>query len=667
MTTEQPPRRKSARREKGAAFVAGEGLQPLRARHDLPVLAGCLLATLLALWPVCGAEFTSWDDAQTVAKNPWLLADDALTHFWAHPYMDLYIPVTYDMWAAVASGAQQNVPGGLGLDPHAFHAANLLAHLISTALVYALLRRFVGWAPAAAGTLLFGLHPVQVEPVAWVSGMKDVLCGMLCLAALWADPLASLPAPAESPDHKQRRSAAGHTRGRGRAVPLGYASRDTDGATGHVFGGGLARYGAATLLFALSVLAKPTAMVLPAIVVVLAWASRRLTRAALVRLGPWFLISLACAAWTSRFQDNPPPMDAPLWMRPVVALHALGFYAVKLLWPVHLAVDYGCSPAWLRHHPGAWALGLIPVALAGTLLFRKRDPVIAAAAAVFVIGLSPILGLVTFDFQFFSTVADHYLYLPMFGAALALAAIVAMIARKTAGLKPPARAVLAGLIPLIAVALGVRSWFQAWSWRDSRTLFEHTLAVNPNSLAALNAEVRLALAAHQPLAAEGYARRALAVRPDYPDAIVALGSALAMEGREDDAREQFQRAVQISPDSPDALVNLGIALAKRKQLSEAESLFSRAVQVAPENAQAHLQLGTVYLQQRQVDASLHEFELATRLDPQDAQAHANLGWLLIGIGQADRAREQFQAALAIDPNLPPAVNGMRKCESMEKR
>jgi Tfp pilus assembly protein PilF len=642
MSTRNSSRRKPNRPEKRAAVVLATGSPPRRKLYELLILGGCLVATLVALLPVCRADFTTWDDPQTVSKDPWLMAPgaEAFTHFWAHPNMDLYIPVTYDVWAAVASGAVQNLPGGIGLDPHDFHAANLIVHLISTAVVYGLLRRFAGPAGAAAGTLLFGLHPVQVEPVAWVSGMKDVLCGMLCLAALYADPLASVPA--REPAHMKEGS-----------VGLAHAKRR-----------GVVRYLAATLLFALAVLTKPTAMVLPAIVMVIAWATGRLTRQALLRLTPWFLLSLACAVWTRQVQANPPFVDSPLWLRPLVILHALGFYAVKLLAPQRLAVDYGCSPMWLRQHPGAWALGLIPlVVLALLLMLRKRVRSIVAAGAIFVIGLSPVLGLVTFDFQFYSTVADHYLYLPMFGAALALAVAVAMIYRRAIALRPPARIAMALMIPLVAVVLGVTSWFQARKWRDTRTLFDHTLWVNPNSLAALNSKVRFALDAHQPLEAEQFARRALAVRPDYPTAIVALGSALAMEGRDDEALEKFQRAAQIAPDSPEVLVNLGIALAKRKRLTEAQSLFERAVQEAPENAHAHLQLGIVYLQQRKVDASLREFEWATRLDPQDPEAHANLGWVLIGFNRRDQAREQFAAALEIDSSFPSALKGMQYCES----
>jgi hypothetical protein len=145
------------------------------------------IVTVITLWPVCTAEFTSWDDTSAISKNPTMLPPTrhSLEVWWTQPTADLWIPITYTTWGAIAAIAQ--VPGDAGpsLNPYIFHAANLLLHVLAVLVVFELLEILIGkhW-PAAAGAALFALHPVQVEPVAWAAGTKDVLYGLLALVAI---------------------------------------------------------------------------------------------------------------------------------------------------------------------------------------------------------------------------------------------------------------------------------------------------------------------------------------------------------------------------------------------------------------------------------------------------------------------------------------------------
>lgn len=149
-----------------------------------------IIATFAVFAPVCGSEFVAWDDNLNVSKNPSFNPPtiETVAEYWKGPYLDLYIPVTYTIWGLLAAVAQVSVPDAMGirLNPYVFHTANLLVHLTAVLAAYALLRRLIGrqW-PALAGAMLFAIHPLQVEPVAWVTGLKDVLSGMLTIAALW--------------------------------------------------------------------------------------------------------------------------------------------------------------------------------------------------------------------------------------------------------------------------------------------------------------------------------------------------------------------------------------------------------------------------------------------------------------------------------------------------
>src|SRR5262249_20204565 len=155
-----------------------------RRRWPWVVLA---LVTVLVFARVCSFDFSWWDDWQTVHQNPWLKgpAGAALAYYWAHPAYGLYIPVTYSAWIGLAAGSslQQADPKGISLNPWVFHSANLLVHLTASLLAFALLRMLLKKdVPALFGAMLFAIHPVQVESVAWVSGLKDVLAGALSLA-----------------------------------------------------------------------------------------------------------------------------------------------------------------------------------------------------------------------------------------------------------------------------------------------------------------------------------------------------------------------------------------------------------------------------------------------------------------------------------------------------
>src|SRR5829696_6553380 len=147
-------------------------------------------ATLLAFYPVVTFDFVSWDDYETVARNPRLAPPTpaSLATFWTRPHMNLYTPVTYTVWAVLANAAPQRPtpPVNSTLNPRLFHALNLALHAAAALVVFAVLLDVFETTPAAlGGAMLFALHPVQVEPVAWVSGAKDLLCGLLSIVALW--------------------------------------------------------------------------------------------------------------------------------------------------------------------------------------------------------------------------------------------------------------------------------------------------------------------------------------------------------------------------------------------------------------------------------------------------------------------------------------------------
>ncbi|MFT3786244.1 MAG: hypothetical protein QM770_08770 [Tepidisphaeraceae bacterium] len=237
-------------------------------RDRLFVILLVVLALVL-FGRMAGYEFTQWDDFGTIHHNSRMNPptwQGTIVYYWTTFEQGLYVPITWTVWAGLAMIARVETPDQVGatLNPWLFHGINILLHALNSALVYRLIRTIKPDSPAWAifiATIVFVVHPVQVESVAWVSGMKDVLCWMLAVSALNV----YLDASIESLDPT-------------RSV----ASR--------------ARFWGATVLFVLACLSKPTAMVLPAV----AWlidttVVRRSQRMVWLRLVPWLAISLVTA------------------------------------------------------------------------------------------------------------------------------------------------------------------------------------------------------------------------------------------------------------------------------------------------------------------------------------------------------------------------------------
>jgi len=149
--------------------------------------------TLLTFGRVIVNDFAPYDDELTIYSNPRMnppqFDREGILWYWDNPAMSLYAPLTYTVWGVVASVSRvhpKEDPTRFVLDPANFHIASLLLHAASVLLVFAILRRLLKrpW-PAAAGALLYALHPLQVETVAWASGLKDLLASALSLATIW--------------------------------------------------------------------------------------------------------------------------------------------------------------------------------------------------------------------------------------------------------------------------------------------------------------------------------------------------------------------------------------------------------------------------------------------------------------------------------------------------
>ncbi len=583
------------------------------ARYRVPVLL-LLIVTAGALHRVASMEFLNWDDHINVSRNPLLnpVTPDSALEVWRRPYFTSYIPVTRTVWAALASVAR--VPPdetGLSLAPWCFHVANLGLHLLNVLLVFAILRMLVrsDW-PAAGGAALFALHPVQVEPVAWVTGMKDVLAAFFALIALW------------------------------QYLTYAVQTRDDPGTRWRRL-----HYASATVAFALAVLSKQTVLGLPLVALALdVWVLKRRARDCARAVAGWLPVALA-AAIIARLTQGGPPTTIPVWPRFFVAGDALAFYLWKLAVPVRLGPNYGRTPGFLLSHPWGYATWLVPCAGAVLLWLKRRTwPVLAASAAVSVVPLLPVLGLVPFRFQGHSTVADRYLYLALLGPALVLACALSRTRSRVA----------IGICVVALAVLGALSFVQTSHWQNSVAFFSRALEINPDCAEFHNA-LAMALRA-QGRSQEAYLHSALAVLldPGRADAHYNLGMLLAESGRPEEALQHYRQALRLQPDA-DTHLNIALALVTLGREQEAVPHFEEALRLQPEAWDTHVELARVLHRQEKYDEAESHYREAIRIRPDYAPAYQGLGRLYLELGRSDDATAAFEAAENLQRGVPPAV------------
>ena len=556
-----------------------------------------LLVTIGAYWGLFAGQFTTWDDDVWIQRNaalapPAVWGKGGLADKWTDAvdgkgvFQNLYTPVTHTVWYVVSLLAwDADGGGGTGgrLEPVYFKVVSFVVHLAGTLGVFFLIRMVseraggIGGAKLAggdggaiaggAGAVLFALHPMQVESVAWASGLKDVLWTALMVWSLVLFVRA--------------------VTGRGRAAMV---------------------ESLALLLVAL--LTKPTAVVIPAMMAVLAAAVlfRRENVGILPNMGgSWRManagilsgsvLAIPFVVTTAMWQTAPLVESVVFYLRPLVATDALGHYLAKVVMPWGFALDYGRSAAWVTAE-GRWVWNTVVVGVVVVWLAWWRDRVALAGGALAVIAVGPVLGLKDFDFATFSVVSDHYAYPLMVGVAMVVGAAARVVYRRAGqwwGETAAGRAVLGGSVVVGGVLAGL-TWGQVWNWRDSATLYQRGLEVVPRS-AMMNSNYAAWLqttAYRMPRgewdgmmrASLEHADRARVTFPSYPQAHYISGIARAFLGQPREALRLYIVAAPYFATNADFQSKLGDVYAELDRLPEAERHYSQALRLDPADPSA---------------------------------------------------------------------------------
>jgi len=574
---------------------------------DLPLALGqaalIVLAVLAVYIPAMRAGFV-WDDDTSLLKNIGV-EEHGLLQIWFSTNLVNYWPVTWtsfwlehELW---------------GFRPTGYHVNNVLVHAASSLLVWrVLLRLQVPGAWLAA--LVFAVHPVNVESVAWISQRKNVLSMLFYVSAV--------------------------------LCYLRFDSRE-----------GRRWYWFAVVAFVLSMLSKGAAAAFPVVLLLLAWWQRdRITRRDLLRTVPFFLVTAVMAATEIWFQQNRAIRDtvirdAGFFERLAASGWIVWFYLYKAMLPFNLMFVY---PQW-EVDPGDW-LSYVPGVLLLVVLgvcwwSRKswgRPPLFALS--YFVVTLGPILGFIDFYYLRFSLVGDHYQYFSMAAIiALAVGFLSQTIERNAADYRPLSRIGAA----LLVVVLGCLSWRQAGIYTDEATLWDDTLRKNPDSWIAWNNRGTIfRKQGHRQFALQ-YFHRAHELSPSNPRFCANIAEEYLVQSHFYEAQRYYRLALRHAPNYWQAHNGLAAVLAELEQFDEAIEYIKRAIAAAPSDAPSlptlHYNHASFLRDHERLDESVAAFERALELDPENIAVLNNLATVLLSLDRVEETTGHLRKALSVEP------------------
>lgn len=562
-------------------------------KQDIAISAVVLAAVSLLFLRTVRFEFVNIDDPYYVLGHE--VVEQGLTgvgvrYAFTSVSEGNYLPLTWlSHMLAVEAG---------GTGPAAHHVANVLLHGLTAALLFLFLKSATGSIGRSfLVALLWGVHPLRVESVAWVAERKDVLSGLFFVLALMAY--------------------------------VGYARRQR-----------IERYMAVVLVLALGLLAKSILMIVPCVFLLLdLWplarvriaepgVSRRISLLVAEKI-PLFLLSAAAgvlAIWSQRSAGALGSIEfVSLSHRGWNALASLATYLFQTIWPLGLGVYYPYRDNQTLYLWGTAGLCIGIVATAIAVYQHKSRPYLMVGWLWFLVTLAPVIGLVQVGLQ---AHADRYTYLPHMGVFLALVWMLADVFERRMRYAPWRVPAVAGLVLVCALL----TWRQLGFWRDSETLFAHTLAVTgPNRFAEGN-----------------------------------YGDALMDQGRYGEAERHFRRAIEIGPPVYLDPHNLGASLVILDRPQEARDLFEEALRLKPEYRPSWVLLGDASLTLQEPQRAIEAYREAHRLGENSPRFHTNFGIAFAMAGRFAEAEAEFNAALGKAPSYAPALFNLGLLE-MERR
>jgi len=583
-----------------------------------------ILFTLIAFWQVRHNDFINLDDDLYITNNSHV--QEGLTFksvYWA------FTSTKNGQWTPVTFFSHLVDYTFFGLNAGGHHLTNLLFHTMNTLLLFFLLSRMTAafWQSAFVAAI-FALHPLHVESVAWVAERRDVLHSLFLLLTIW--------------------------------VYINYVEKPK-----------WFRHICVLLCFILAVMSKPMAVTLPFILLLLDyWPLGRLRIGKkdqglkpfiapslkairqnvpishlLIEKGSLFSIAVVSSLFTlfsvwgikslSSFEN------LSLIVRIENAAVSYIEYILKMIWPNSLAVLYPYPMTFPIWKVVCTTLLILTITVLVTL-GRRKHPYLIVGWFWYLITLLPVIGLLQAGYQ---SMADRFMYMPMTGLLIMMIYGISDMYKRW----PYKRLTLAVLSVSLVITLMVLTRAQVKLWRNSETLFRHTLQVTNNNYFIHNHLGAALFKQGNNQEALIHFKRSLEINPYYADAHCNLGVLLLRQGKYREAIPWFVAALQNKPHSVEALTNLGIILGKYGKVKEATDHFSEAIRINPDYEEAYFCQGNLLLEIRKYEEAIHYFNKALRINSKNSRTYNNLGVSLLGLGNPEKAMDFYHKALDINP------------------
>jgi tetratricopeptide (TPR) repeat protein len=502
------------------------------------------------------------------------------------------------------------------LNPLVYHITNLLFHIANVVLVFFLIRSLGGtWLVGFLVAMLFAVHPLRVESVAWIAERKDVVSAFFYFISL-----------------------------------LAYGAFRKKGMQRY--------YILCMVAFVVSLLSKPMAVSLPFVLLLMDYLQDgKIGRKNILKKTPFFAVAglFAIIAYTTVGDKNVHfPLYTPV-QRILAPFYEVFFYLVKTIAPVKLSALY---------HFGHWnsatitlamvASAILVVALAALVYqFRKRSRIIVFGTLFFLVTILPVLQVVTSGG--WTIVADRYTYIPMIGLYL----VFAQFCRHLLGVKLRDKKVfrvsLVAFLVMMAVWLCFLTLTRCGVWKNSISLWNDVVAKDPSAMAYVNRgmaykeknEFVLALADYN--SAESLDHNDVRIFNDR-------GVVYYAKGDPDRANQEYERAIALDPGYSLAYNNRGVLRVAKGDYKLAIGDFERSVTLDPKYVQAYCHLGGAYWHEGDFLHSLENYTKAILLDPTCPEAHFGCALVFCYNNNLDRALEEFNTAIKFNPQYAEAYH-----------
>jgi Flp pilus assembly protein TadD len=569
-----------------------------------------VIITVAVYWQALFNGFVSYDDPGYVTENMYVNSGLTLDNIrWAFTTTEEgnWHPVT---WLSHMTDCQM-----FGLDPRGHHLISILLHIANTLLLFILLAKTTGktWHSAAVSAL-FAIHPLHVESVAWVSERKDVLSTFFFMGTL--------------------------------VFYVRYVDRPS-----------LFRYLPIVLLYAVGLMAKPMLVTLPFVLLLLDhWPLNRINKhpskaqvypaseqpefladkaqLSVIRLGiekiPLILLSaITClVAYSAQKGIDAllPVKEYPLHLRVMNAIVSYINYLCKTIWPHDLAVLYPL-PAQIPLGQVAGALALLVAITAAVIGFSRQSPFALVGWCWFLGTLVPVIGLVQVGPQ---AMSDRYFYIPSIGLFIM---IVWGVGEWSSRWRYHHIALATGGGLILAMSAGL-TWKQVGYWKDSVSLYNHTLSVTrDNFIVHINLGVYYLKTGRNYKAATEF-KNAILINPGYSYAHRLLADALTASGNADEAIRQYEEALRLKLDDSETHRNFGVLLETQGKGAAAFSHFSTALQLNPNDGDSQFNYGIMLESSGRLHDAAKHYSKALRIKPEDAECRNRLNRVLRMINES---------------------------------